>query len=161
VDNKHGAGFSIADSENEVAQARLAFHEGLQAATEAGTRSLAAARRFAVPALWGAVLVGGAVAVFTVARLVRRRRRENALFRIVVEPARSDKSLARTAGAAIARLALERLLSSVSDAARARVLGEGISGEVLGTLERDHRRRLDSSSVQRNSTTNGRQETIC
>lgn len=160
VNNKGRAGFSISDSENQVAQARLAFHEGVQAATEAGTRSLAAARRLAVPVLWGAVFVGGAVAVFAVARLVRQRRRENAFLRIVVEPARSERSLARTAGAAIARLALERLLSSVSDAARANTLRSSVSGELPGTLGSDHRRWLDSSSVQRNSTTYGRQETI-
>lgn len=156
VDNKPVTGISIADSENE----RPAFGERLPAATEAETPSLAPMRRLVGPALWGAALVGGAVAVFAVARRVRRRQRGNALIRIVVQPSRTEKSLVRTAGAALARLAIERLLSSVSDAARAHALTSNVSGELPGTLGSDYGARLDSSGVQRNSMTNGRQETI-
>lgn len=157
VDNNHGAGFGIADSENELLRARLAFDEGLQAATEAVTQSRAAARRLVVPAVWGAVAVAGAVALFAVARLMRRRHRGRALIRIVVEPARAERSLARTAGAALARLAIQRLLSSVSDAGSAHASAESVSGERPAPLGSDHLGPLDSSVVQRNATTDGRQ----
>jgi len=160
VDNKHGGGNSIAESEKELARARLAFGEGLQAATEAGTRSLAAARRLVVPALWGAALLGGAVAVFAVARLVCRRRRENALIRVVVQSARTERSLARTAGAALARLAIERLLASVRDAGAASALSASNLEQRPGAAGSEYRGRLDSSGVQGKSITNGRQETI-
>lgn len=157
VDKKRDTTFSIADSENELARARLAFGQGVQALTEAGTR---AARRLVVPALWGAVLVGGAVAVFAIARLVRRRQREHALLRIVMEPARTERGLARTAGAALARLAVERLLSLAAAAAREKALTAGVSGERPGALGAEPLARLDSLGVQRNSTTNGRHETL-
>lgn len=156
VEKRFGAGFSIADSENELERARLAFGQGLHEAADATTR---AARRLVVPALWGAVLVGGAVTVFALARLVRRRQREHALIRVVVEPARSEPGLIRTAGAALARLALERLLASASRAARASLLTTGASRQLPGGEESDYVSSLDSSGAQRNSGTNAR-ETI-
>lgn len=156
VEKKFGAGFSIADSENELARARLAFGEGLQEATEVGTR---AAQRLVVPALWGAALLGGTVAVFALARLLRRRQRGHALIRIAVEPAATERSLVRTAGAALARLALERLLASASRGAKARLLTSEVSRQLTGAQESDDFRPLDSSGVQRNAMTHGR-ETI-
>lgn len=152
VDNKRGAGFSIADTEDELARARVTFGEGLERATEPGERALGAARRLVVPAMWAAVLVGGAVAVFAVARLLRRRRRAGSLIRIVVEPARIESGLVRPAGAALARLAMERIQSSVADAARANAFTASVSGELPVALGSDYGARLDSSSVQRNST---------
>lgn len=157
VDNKRGAEVSIADTGDELTP--LTFAEGLEAATEPEERSLGAARRLVAPAIWGAVLVGGAVAVFAVARLVRRRHRASSLLRSVVEPARAESAWVRAAGAALARLAMDRLLSSVTDAARANAFTANVSGELPGALGSDYGARLDSSSVQRNSTTNGRQET--
>jgi hypothetical protein len=160
VHNEHGNGLSVAHSEDEVARAPLAFDAGPQAPTEVGTQSRAAARRFAVPAFWGAVLVGSAVALFAVARLARRRRRDSGLFKVVAERALSEGSLARTAGAALARLAIERLLSSVSVAANGNAFTASVSGELPGTPRNVHRARLDSSGVQGNSTTDGLHETI-
>lgn len=160
VDHKQG-GFDIRDSESEVARARLAFDPGLREATEAGGR---AARRLVVPALWGIALAGGAFALFAVARLAKRRSREHALVRVVVEPLRSQRSLVRAAGAAALRLIAERLLSSMSTsmsgASRESYSMESVSGESPRALVAEPVTRLDSSSVQGNSASNGRRETF-
>jgi hypothetical protein len=156
VEQRPSGGFSIADSENELAKARLAFGQDLREAAEVGSR---ATQRLLVPALWGAALVGGAVALFAVARLVRRRHREQALIRIVVGPPAAERSWLGAAGAALARLALERVLESASSTARASLLTSSVPRQLSGAQGVDDHPQLDSSCVQGNSKTNGR-ETI-
>jgi hypothetical protein len=100
--------WSVADGEAEVARAKLAFEQGLREVSRAGTR---AARRVSVPVVWGVALLGGAVALLGLVRMVRRRPPQ-LVIRVSIEPGKSALpiwSAAPVLGSALARVALRRL----------------------------------------------------
>lgn len=106
----------VDEREERLARARLAFDQGLREASVTGAR---AARRMIVPALWGAALVGGALFAFAMLRLVRRPNMRPALVRVSIEPHFPTRPMLPAIGAAVGRLALQRLLASATFAGTA------------------------------------------
>jgi hypothetical protein len=112
--------WSVAEGEEEVARAKLAFDQGLREVSRAGTR---AARRVSVPVAWGVALFGGTLALLALARMVRRRSSPQLVIRVSVEPNPGKSTLpiwsaAPMLGSALARLALRRLTADAPGSRR-------------------------------------------
>jgi hypothetical protein len=166
VENKQRASWSIADSEAQLARARLLFDEGLREATVVGGR---AARRLLVPALWGLALLGGGLALLAISRLARRRPADAALVKVVIQPRWSGVGLLPAVGGGLMRFAAQRWLAAHEGSAVAELgepeLDRRRLGSPLGRQANDEvmpkgHTRLDSRGVAHESTANGQLKTI-
>ncbi|HKO93787.1 MAG TPA: hypothetical protein VJU61_21685 [Polyangiaceae bacterium] len=109
-------GWNVVENEARLERARRAFEQGLRDASEKGAL---AARRLIVPMLWGGALLGGALLAFAVLRMARRQTPGLALLRVYIQPPEKavnsrllpTKSLLPALGGALARLAIQRILS--------------------------------------------------
>ncbi len=119
----------LAEREDEVRRARLAFDRGLEETARAGTRAV---RRYVTPVLWGVAVAGGALALFAIVRLARRRPAETPLVQVTISgidlagtaipPMRVERRAAHpllpVLGAAVARAVFQRFISGALDSSR-------------------------------------------
>jgi hypothetical protein len=113
VNAREGASsLDVAEGEVRLARARQAFEEGLRDASQAGGQVL---RRVVVPAVWGAALLGGALAILLLVRFARRRSPPLAVLRVVIEQRPAAAPILPAIGGALARFAIERMLAGAHE----------------------------------------------